>query len=59
MMEIEDHFRRHFAAWNIALPPEHVRERRRDKIAESGWAIWYLLGSDERGSTSTTTPPTA
>lgn len=26
-----------------------MREKRRGKIVESGWAIWYLFGSDERG----------
>ncbi len=49
MRRIEGRFRRDFAAWGIALPPEHVRERRRGKIVESGWAIWYLFGKDERG----------
>jgi hypothetical protein len=38
-----------FAAWGITLPPEDVRERRRGKIVEAGWAIWYLFGSDEHG----------
>lgn len=31
------------------MPPEHVRERKRGKIVEAGWAIWYLFGEDERG----------
>jgi hypothetical protein len=47
--KIERRFRLAFAPWGIALPPEEVRERRRDKIVEAGWAIWYLFGEDERG----------
>jgi hypothetical protein len=46
---IELRFRDEFAHWDITLPPEHVRERRRGKIVEAGWAIWYLFGEDERG----------
>ena len=49
MRRIETRFRLAFARWGIALPPEHVRERRRGKIVASGWAIWYLFGEDERG----------
>ena len=49
MRNIERRFRLGFASWGITLPPEHVREKRRGKIVESGWAIWYLFGSDERG----------
>jgi hypothetical protein len=47
--EIERRFREDFAPWNITLPPEHVTGRRRGKIVEAGWAIWYLFGEDERG----------
>jgi hypothetical protein len=49
MRSIEERFRLAFAPWDIALPPEDVKERRRSKIVDSGWAIWYLFGSDERG----------
>lgn len=49
MREIEARFQDTFAPWGITLPPDHVRERRRGKIVEAGWAIWYLFGSDERG----------
>ena len=49
MRRIETRLRLDFARWGIALPPEHVRERRRGKIVASGWAIWYLFGEDERG----------
>lgn len=38
-----------FSVWNIRLPPEDVASRRRGKIMEAGWAIWYLFGSDENG----------
>ena len=48
-MRIEERFRLAFAPWGIAVPPEHVRERRQCKIVASGWAIWYLFGEDGRG----------
>lgn len=49
MREIERCFNNDFVSWGIILPPEHVRERKRGKIVEAGWAIWYLFGSDGRG----------
>jgi hypothetical protein len=49
MSVLEERFRDHFAPWSISIPPWHVRERRRGKIIEAGWAIWYLLEKDERG----------
>ncbi len=49
MREIEERFRRTFAHWGITLPPEDVEARRRGKIVEGGWAIWYLFGEDGRG----------
>ena len=49
MRKIEERFGRTFAPWDIALPPEDAKERRRGKIVASGWAIWYLFGSDDRG----------
>ena len=49
MGEIEQRFGRTFAHWGLALPPEHVSDRRRGKIVGGGWAIWYLFGEDERG----------
>jgi hypothetical protein len=47
--EIEDRFNTHFAAWGIRLPADNVANRRRGKIVQAGWAIWYLFGSDEKG----------
>ena len=38
-----------FASWEISLPEEAVIHRRRGKICQGGWAIWYLFGSDEQG----------
>ena len=38
-----------FTHWNICLPPEDVASRRRGKICQRGWAIWYLFGEDEGG----------
>ncbi len=49
MRQIQKRFREEFSHWNIELPEEDVRQRRRGKIVEQGWAIWYLFGSDERG----------
>lgn len=49
MNEVEARFNDAFATWNIRLPPENVATRRRGKIVEAGWAIWYLFGSDEKG----------
>lgn len=49
MRSIERRFRRTFAHWGLALPPEDVEARRRGKIVGGGWAIWYLFGSDEQG----------
>lgn len=49
MKEIESQFNDTFSPWNIRLPPEDIANRRRGKIVEAGWAIWYLFGSDEKG----------
>lgn len=49
MRSIEERFRRTFAHWGFAMPPEGLEARRHGKIVASGWAIWYLFGSDERG----------
>jgi hypothetical protein len=42
-------FNADFARWRIRLPPEDIAQRRRDKIVQAGWAIWYLFGSDADG----------
>jgi hypothetical protein len=42
-------FARGFAHWEIALPEADVEARRRGKICQRGWAIWYLFGANERG----------
>lgn len=47
--QIKLHFAETFSYWNLALPDEDVAARRRGKICEAGWAIWYLFGRDERG----------
>ncbi len=49
MRRIEEEFRQSFKVWRIELPCEAVRLRRRGKIVEAGWTIWYLFGSDESG----------
>jgi len=49
MNEMERHFNQAFDQWNIRLPEEDVAHRRRGKIVQGGWAIWYLFGADENG----------
>lgn len=49
MNEIESQFNAAFANWGIRLPPDHLAARRRGKINQAGWAIWYLFGSDDDG----------
>ena len=49
MKKIESKFRADFKYWKIRLPKEDVALRRRGTLSNSGWAIWYLFGSDERG----------
>ncbi len=49
MHRIEARFRESFSYWRIELPREDVENRRRGKIVEAGWTIWYLFGSDDSG----------
>ena len=49
MRRIEEEFRQAFNVWRIELPREALRLRRRGKIVEAGWTIWYLFGSDDSG----------
>ena len=42
-------FKGYFERWHLVLPDEDVAARRRGKICEAGWAIWYLFGADEKG----------
>lgn len=49
MKEAEIQFNYSFSPWNIRLPPQNIVARRRGKIVEAGWAIWYLFGSNEKG----------
>ena len=49
MNNIQRAFAGDFSHWDITLPPENMRERRRGKIGSAGWAIWYLFGRDEAG----------
>ncbi|CAL8970284.1 hypothetical protein RHODGE_RHODGE_00754 [Rhodoplanes serenus] len=48
--EIAREFARHFAPWNLRLPPADVAARQRGKIVQKGWAIWYLFGTDQHGA---------
>jgi hypothetical protein len=49
MKKIEKRFNDVFSSWDIWLPEEDVANRRRGKIIEAGWAIWYQFDSDEKG----------
>ncbi len=43
LSRIESHFNAHFENWRISLPPEDVAARRRGRIMQAGWTIWYLF----------------
>ena len=43
---IEEIFNQEFFSWGIRLPPDDITSRRRGRISERGWTIWYLFGSD-------------
>lgn len=49
MHRIAARFREAFSYWRIELPREAVENRRRGKIVEAGWTIWFLFGSDDSG----------
>ena len=49
MNEIEAKFNAYFKAWDIVLPPEDIAQRRRGRIFQRGWTIWYLFDADEKG----------
>ncbi len=49
MNEIKSQFDSAFSTWEISLPAEALATRSRGKIVKSGWAIWYLFGSDDKG----------
>lgn len=49
MNSIQTNFEYDFRRWAIRLPESDLALKRRGKIVESGWAIWYLFGSDEKG----------
>lgn len=49
MHEIEVRFNAVFAIWGIRLPSDAFTKRKRGKIIQAGWTIWYLFGLDENG----------
>ncbi|MCY3896470.1 MAG: hypothetical protein OXG17_08375 [Chloroflexi bacterium] len=49
MRRIAEQFKQSFGVWRIELPREAVEHRRRGKIVEAGWTIWFLFGSDDSG----------
>ena len=42
-------FAERFARWEITLPADDVVARRRGRVQQRGWTIWYLFGEDEQG----------
>ena len=49
MKTIQKRFNSEFSHWKIRLPADDVANRRRGKILNGGWVIWYLFGSNEKG----------
>jgi hypothetical protein len=49
MKKIESRFNELFAPWAICLPPGDIEQRKRGRIVQAGWAIWYLFGRDDQG----------
>jgi hypothetical protein len=49
MHEIEARFNAAFSNWGIRLPSDAVAKRKRGKIIQAGWTIWYLFDSNEKG----------
>lgn len=49
MNQIAKIFNETFASWNITLPAESLKTRRRGAIHSAGWIINYLFGADEQG----------
>lgn len=46
---IERHFNDQFRHYGIHLPPADLVLRRRGRLDQAGWTIWYLFGRDEQG----------
>ncbi len=42
-------FNDRFSNWSIILPEEQVAQRKRGKILEAGWCIWFLFDKDDQG----------
>ncbi len=49
MDKIKSQFDSDFSSPEVFLPIEALATRSRGKIVKSGWAIWYLFGSDDKG----------
>lgn len=49
MISIAEVFNKQFSTWDIVLPEEDLLNKRRGKIEQRGWSIWYLFGADELG----------
>lgn len=46
---IAGEFAKHFAHWNIRLPPDDLAQARAGLIRDQGWSIRYIFGSNDRG----------
>ncbi len=46
---IERHFNDQFRRYGIHLPPADLALRRRGRLDQAGWTIWYLFGRDDQG----------
>jgi hypothetical protein len=49
VISIAEVFNKQFSTWDIVLPEEDLLNKRRGKIEQRGWSIWYVLGTDELG----------
>lgn len=47
--KIKSLFEQRFYRWEISIPDEDMKLRRRGKIEKKGWTIWYLFGVGEEG----------
>ena len=49
MKILKDRFDRSSQRWGIRFPAQDLLARRRGRIIQKGWIIWYLFGRNERG----------
>jgi hypothetical protein len=49
VISVAEVFNKQFSTWDIVLPEEDLLNKRRGKIEQRGWSIWYLFGADDLG----------